>query len=195
MIVLVSLLFLCSAFCSAPDFAPMAAGERKANKDGDVLVAYDRAGKQGYLPGVQLSLKPRQKTLSQLSITNCLEFVDAKFDESRGELAVVFVDGMNLVYQRYGSTNGHWQLDQAVDVMEYGIHFVANGIRLELQDLTTIRASFKKNGETEIGRQAGVEKQGDLVYLIRITQEGKVMINDRERRSMQWHPAARSVEH
>jgi hypothetical protein len=172
----------------------MSVGGRKANKDGDVLVAYDRAGKQGYLPGVQLSLKPRQKTLSQLSITNCLEFVDAKFDETRGELAVVFVDGMNLVYQRYGSKNGQWQLKQAADVVEYGIDFVINGIRLELQDLTTIRASFKKNGETETGRQPGVEKQGDLIYLIHITENGKVMINDRERRSMQWHPAARSPE-
>jgi hypothetical protein len=178
------------ALSLAGGFGPIGEGSRKQNKEGDVLVSYDREGKGRYLPGVHLSVRQSENHPQQLQITNCLEFIDAKLDRKSGALAVVFNDGLNLVYQRYTNTNGVWYLSQSTGLVEYGLDFTLYGNRLELQDVNTVRASFIRKGEAfgKAGRKRGQEESGDKVHLIRIAEGGKVLIDNQERPTRQWRP-------
>jgi hypothetical protein len=181
---------LCGVLCYSGDFGPMGKGSRSRNKEGNVLVSYDREGNKKYAPGVALLIAGNENQFPELKLPNCLEFVDAKLDKQRNKIAVVYFDGVWLVYQRYSETNMHWEMEGDVKLVEYNLDFVLYGNRLELHDFNALRASFIKKGEVfgKGGRQKGIESPGDKVFLIRVTDSGKVSINDQPRRSLQWHP-------
>lgn len=171
-------------------FQPMGVAPRKENKDGNILVRYDRETNNTYFPGVVLSVQLGDKRDRPLPIKSCLEFVDAKYDERAEQLAVVFFDGLYLQYQRYTPNKAEWQLEQSIKLVEYNLSFTVYGNRLELSNLTTLRASFIRKGEQfrKGGRQRGVEKPEDRVYYIHVRENGVVMIDNQERKELRWHP-------
>lgn len=185
-----ALILISSALFCLGNSGPMDSGVRKQNKESNVTVSYEREGTGRYFPGVVLSVESNQKQFSKLRLTNCLEFFDAKLDKQLDNLAVVFFDGIWLVYHRYGKTNRHWQLEQAVRLVGYNLTFTLFGNRLELYKIDTLRVSFIRGGEAfgRAGRQRGVEQAGDKVYFIRVTEGGEVLINGRKRESLQWRP-------
>jgi len=179
----------CTFTCFGNDFGPMEKGSRKQNKDGNIVIEYARKETGPYIRGASLSIKDGQTTLPAIGLTNCQEFVDAKLDSSTHRVAIVFVDGLNLIYQTYSLTNQQWRLDQNVPLVEYNLAFSSFGNGLELSDFNTLRASFIKKGEDFVwGRVRGEDRPGDKVHFIKVTADGRVLIDGRERESMQWYP-------
>jgi len=192
-LVIPALMFITSQ--SFADFESPHAGSRKLNKDGDVHVTYDRDRGKAFVPGFELSIRAGTKESPKLRLGG-LYFIDAKLDANRSRLAVVQNDGLNLVYGRYVLTNNTWQLEQRVTLVEYNVAFQVNCNRLELENFNTLRACFIREVERSSrikDLEKGIENVGDKVYLIHITEDGKVLINGKERESVQWHPDLKSI--
>lgn len=193
LLVLTRLIFTTCFLCYCGNSQAATEWPRKQSSDCTVAVSIDQVGaeiKGIKFPVASLSIKTNETRYAALQITNCLNFVDAKLDQQSGELAVVYYDGLCLVYQRYRSSNGAWQLEQTARLIEYNVAVESNWNRLGLQDLNTLRISFIKKGEnfSKVARQRGVERPDDKVYFIQVATDGRVTINGSERKSLQWIP-------
>ena len=127
-------LLLLTFTAHAGDMKPMRSGPRNQNADGNVLVTYDRDGKEKFGPGITMTIKGAEREgVPMLHISEALYFVDAQLDNKAKQLAVVFVDGVSVVYRRYHVNAGRWESDIGGALMEYDLRLQKSS-RMELTD-------------------------------------------------------------
>ena len=183
-----SVLAIACLHCFGQDFVRIEAG-RKKNKDGDITVTYERDLKKESRSGFQLVCNATERQWPPLSIHG-LYFADAKVDKQNDRVAIVYMDGLYVVYASYVCTDKVWRRERHVSVAEYNLAWQQHMNRIELEDFDTVRASFIPEGqtyETIPGRKRGVEEAGDRVYHIRVVGNETLVVNGNES-AERWRP-------
>jgi len=109
---------------------------------------------------------------------------DAKLDEKSNHLAVVYFNGISLMYKYYELQNDKWVLLKRIFLVEYDLFFQSYCTKIELVDMNNIKATF--NLKDKIGVVFLMEndvklKDVEETFIITIKDDGKILINGKEK--------------
>ena len=109
---------------------------------------------------------------------------DAKLDEKSNHLAVVYENGISLMYKYYELQNDKWVLLKRIFLVEYDLFFQSYCTKIELVDMNNIKATF--NLKDKIGVVFLMEndvklKDVEETFIITIKDDGKILINGKEK--------------
>ena len=111
---------------------------------------------------------------------------DAKLDEKSNHLAVVYFNGISLMYKYYELQNDKWVLLKRIHLCEFDISFQSYCTKIELVDMNNIKIVFnlmEKIGVAFMKENDIKMKDVEETFIITIKDDGKIFINDKEKTS------------
>ena len=114
-----------------------------------------------------------------------ITFFDAKLDEKSNRLAVIYFGGLDLIYDYYELQNDKWKLLKRTFLVDFDLFFQQDCAKIEMVDMNNIKIVFnlmKKIGVAFMKENDIKMKDVEETFIITIKDDGKIFINDKEKR-------------